>query len=248
MERHEPPFVPFPWASVPWKRLALTQGRCESPPASLRLGLRLHGAIAAEAGIDEHRENHMTASTRGRWLGVSLAAGIGLSGFALTTEAEAAPTPGNKIRGRGGNFGLGDPMGLSMKYFMAANHAIQGDLGWAPLHHGNGRLGFDYLWHPGTFVSNADIDLVPYLGLGIGMMFWAGGYYHGGYGHGRRDYDYYYGHGGGVAMFLRAPILGLGIHWKKAPLDTMFEGSWAPYLVRPDLAHGDFSFKLRYYF
>lgn len=193
----------------------------------------------------------MKSPTRGRWLGIALAAGLGISGVSIATEAEAAPTPGNKIRGRGGNFGLGlslgDPMGLSMKYFMAANHALQGDLGWSPLHHGNGRLGFDYLFHPGTFVSNSDIDLVPYLGFGLGMMFWAGGYYHGYY-HDRNRYDYYYGHGGGVAMFIRAPILGLGIHWKKAPLDTMFEGSWAPYIVRPDLAHGDFSFKIRYYF
>jgi len=195
----------------------------------------------------------MKAPTRGRWLGIALATGLGLSSFALTTEAEAAPTPGNKIRGRGGNFGLGvslgDPMGLSMKYFLAANHAFQGDIGWAPLHHGNGRFGFDYLWHPGTFVSNSDIDLVPYLGLGLGMAFWAGSYYYGYHGHGRYyGRDDYYRHGGGVAMFIRAPILGLGIHWKKAPLDTMFEGSWSPYLIYPDLGHGDFSFKIRYYF
>ncbi|MCX4247716.1 hypothetical protein [Paraliomyxa miuraensis] len=173
---------------------------------------------------------------------------MGLTSFVLATDADAAPTPGNKIRGRGGNFGvglsLGDPMGASMKYFMAPNHALQGDIGWAPLHHGNGRFGFDYLWHPGTFVSNSDIDLVPYLGLGIGMAFWGGHYYHGYY-HGRNDY---YHRGGGVAMLLRAPILGIGIHWKKAPLDTMFEGSWSPYIILPHLPHGDFSFKIRYYF
>jgi hypothetical protein len=197
----------------------------------------------------------MKAPTRGRWLGIALATGLGLASFSLATEAEAAPTPGNKIRGRGGNFGLGlslgDPMGLSLKYFMAANHALQGDLGWAPLHHGNGRLGMDYLWHPATFVSNSTLDFLPYLGLGIGMAFWAGGYYygHGGYGHGRGYYrDDYYHRSGGVAMFMRLPILGLGFHWKKAPLDTMFEGSWSPYLIYPDLGHGDFSFKIRYYF
>ncbi|MCX4239158.1 hypothetical protein [Paraliomyxa miuraensis] len=208
----------------------------------------------------------MTASTRAHGWGIALATGVGFLSLALASEAQAAPTPGQKIRGRGGNFGiglsLGDPMGASMKYFMAPNHSIQGDLGWAPLHHGHGRLGFDYLWHPGTFVSNSTIDLVPYLGLGIGMAFWAG-YYHGYHGacggyydpghprydecYDRRDYYYHRG-GGGVAMLLRAPILGLGIHWKKAPLDTMFEGSWSPYLVLPHLPHGDFSFKIRYYF
>jgi len=201
----------------------------------------------------------MKASTRGRWLGIALATGLGLSSFALATEAEAAPSPGKQIRGRGGNFGLGvslgDPMGLSMKYFLASRHAIQGDLGWAPLHHGHGRFGFDYLFHPGTFVSNGTLDFLPYLGFGIGMGFWSGRYYYGGHGRGRycrydgydRDCDGYYGRGG-VAMMIRAPVLGLGFHWKKAPLDTMFEGSWSPYIVYPDLAHGDFSFKIRYYF
>ncbi len=186
-------------------------------------------------------------ATQGKWWSVALAAGIGLGGLALCSEAQAAPTPGNKIRGRGGNVGvgvsLGDPMGGSLKYFMAPNHALQADIGWAPLHHGHGRLGFDYLWHPGTFVSNADIDFLPYLGLGLGMAFWAG-YYYDSY-HRGRDY---YRRGGGVAMFIRAPVLGIGIHWKKAPLDTMFEGSWSPYIILPDLAHGDVSFKIRYYF
>ncbi|MCH9684203.1 MAG: hypothetical protein K0V04_22410 [Deltaproteobacteria bacterium] len=183
------------------------------------------------------------------WLRHALVACVGLGTIAIATEASAAPTPGNKIRGRGGNFGLGlslgDPLGLSMKYFMAANHALQGDLGFAPLHHGDGRFGLDYLWHPGTFVSNSDLDFLPYLGLGAGMAFWAGRYY---YGHGDRRDRCCGGRGGGVAMFIRAPILGLGFHWKKVPLDTMIEGAWSPYIVLPDLRHGDFSIKLRYYF
>lgn len=186
-------------------------------------------------------------TARHKWARYAFATAMGLGCLTTHAEAEAAPTPGNKIRGRGGNFGagfsLGDPMGGSIKYFMAPNHALQGDIGWAPLHHGHGRFGFDYLWHPGTFVSNSTLDFLPYLGFGIGMMFWAGRYY---YGHRRDRYDRY--NSGGVAMFLRAPVLGLGFHWKKAPLDTMFEGSWSPYIIYPDLAHGDFSFKIRYYF
>ena len=205
----------------------------------------------------------MLPATRSRTKTLRRLALAALAFLPLASTAEAAPTPGNKIKGKGGNFGagisLGDPMGGSIKYFMAPNHAIQADIGWAPLHHGHGRLGFDYLWHPGTFVSNSTLDFLPYLGLGLGMMFWAGGYYYAG--HGGRccngagcdpDCRYYYDYRrydrGGVAMFLRAPILGLGFHWKKAPLDTMLEGSWSPYLIYPDLAHGDFSFKIRYYF
>jgi len=189
--------------------------------------------------------------TKGIFTSILVMLGVWL----VADTAEAAPSPGRKISsGSGGNFGLGlslgDPMGLSMKGFLAPNHAIQGDLGWAPLHHGDGRLGFDYLWHPGVFASGPVAEFLPYLGLGIGMMFWADRCYYGDrYYYGDRGRGYYGRCGnGGVAMFIRAPILGLGVHWKKAPLDTMFEGSWSPYIVYPDLAHGDFSFKIRYYF
>jgi hypothetical protein len=177
------------------------------------------------------------------------------SGFAIAmiaNSASAAPTPGQKIKGKGGNVGvgvsLGDPMGGSAKFFLHPNHALQLDLGWAPLHHGHGRLGLDYLWHPGTFVSNSTMDFLPYLGIGLGVGFWASGHHHYGGHHGGG------GHGG-AGLILRVPVLGLGFHWKKVPLDTMLEGSWSPYLVRgsgghafTDLPHGDVSFKCRYYF
>lgn len=190
----------------------------------------------------------MRRTKQGKRFGVAFAVLVGLGSTALPTAAEAAPTPGGQIRGRGGNVGLGasmgDPLGVSFKWFMAPKHALQSDFGWAPLHHGHGRFGADYLFHPGTFVNNDVLDLVPYFGVGLGVMFW-GPYYHGRY-HGR--YDRYYRRRGGAGMFLRAPILGLSIHWKKVPLDTAMEFSWAPYIVYPDLAHGDFSFKVRYYF
>jgi len=189
---------------------------------------------------------------RRKWCGYALAASLGLGGFMASAEVEAAPSPSNKIRGKGGNFGvglsLGDPLGASMKYFMAPNHAIQGDFGWGTLHHGHGRLGFDYLWHPGTFVSDPAFDFLPYLGVGVGMAFWAGRYYYGRHGRDGRDRYYDERRGGGVGLVLRAPILGIGFHWKKVPLDTMLEGSWSPYIIYPDLNHGDFSFKIRYYF
>jgi hypothetical protein len=34
----------------------------------------------------------------------------------------------------------------------------------------------------------------------------------------------------------------------KVPLDTVIEGGWSPFVIYPDLAHGDFSVKVRYYF
>ena len=190
---------------------------------------------------------------------VLAAAAAFLGVWLASSTAEAAPSPGRKISsGKGGNFGvglsLGDPMGLSVKGFLAPNHALQGDLGWAPLHHGDGRLGIDYLWHPGVFASGPVAEFMPYLGLGVGMMFWSDRCYYRYYYDDDGDRRYRGGHrngrcdDGGVAMFIRAPVLGLGVHWKKAPLDTMFEGSWSPYIIYPDLAHGDFSFKIRYYF
>jgi hypothetical protein len=188
-------------------------------------------------------------------LGIAVASALLMATAA--TPAAAAPTPGGKIQGKGGNVGvglsLGDPMGASAKFFLHPSHAIQLDLGWAPMHHGHGRLGADYLWHPGTFVSNSVMDFLPYLGLGVGLGFWGGqcgGYYDysdNNHSHYRNDHGRYCGNGG-AGMFIRAPILGLGFHWKKVPLDTMLEGSWSPYIVLPDLAHGDVSFKVRYYF
>lgn len=179
-----------------------------------------------------------------------------LSLAAASAPAQAAPSPGKKVSGKGGNFGaglsLGDPMGATIKWFMHPNHALQADFGWAPMHHGDGRLGADYLWHPASFVENSVMTFLPYIGLGVGMIFWSGhgrwgcGGYHGrGY---RYDCDRRYYRSGGAAMMIRAPILGLGFHWKGAPVDTMLEGSWSPYVVLPDLAHGDVSVKVRYYF
>lgn len=173
-------------------------------------------------------------------------------------SAQAAPSPGKKFAGKGGNFGagisLGDPMGATIKWFMHPNHALQADFGWAPMHHGDGRLGADYLWHPASFVSNSVMDFLPYIGLGIGMIFWANHHgrwcrgYHGDYRGRGYDCGGRYYRNGGAAMMIRAPILGLGFHWKGAPVDTMLEGSWSPYVVLPDLAHGDVSVKVRYYF
>jgi hypothetical protein len=181
---------------------------------------------------------------------------VALGGLTLPNPAQAAPTPSQTIRGKGGNFGLGgslgDPTGLSMKLFLHPNHALQWSVGWAPWHFGGGRLHMDYLWHPGAFTTNSVMSLVGYVGIGLGMLFWA--YRHGywcGSGNPRWDYDRYcsrYGDGG-VAMFLRVPALGLAFHWQKVPLDTVIEAAWSP-IVAPWFGpqHADFLVAARYYF
>ena len=182
------------------------------------------------------------------------------------TPADAAKKKmrGGKRFGLGG--GLGDPMGPSLKFFLAPQHALQFDFGWAPMHHGDGILHLNYLFHFPPFVSNSVMDFGLYLGVGLGMAFWAAGHYryygynhpYGYYGPYARDcynppgpdpygcYGGYYGHGG-AAMIVRAPV-GLYFHWMKVPIDTVVEGGWSPYVIYPDLAHGDFSVKVRYYF
>lgn len=175
--------------------------------------------------------------------------------FLLPDTAQAAPSPSQKMKSRGGNFGLGvtlgDPMGATAKVFLHPQHALQFDLGWAPLHHGAGDLTFTYLFHPATWASTSAFDFLGYLGIGIGFGLYSD--HHGFGGHG-----YHSGHGHGHTWFgflARLPALGLAFHWKKVPMDTVLEGGWSPFLVAgangrawTDLAHGDVSIKARYYF
>jgi hypothetical protein len=166
------------------------------------------------------------------------------------SAANALPSP-QRHSGRGGaaNLGvgvsLGDPMGASVKYFMSANHALQWHFAWLPLHHGAGGISMDYLFHPVTIASSAVVDLVPYFGGGFGFALWA---------HGRHYRRYYPEYEDDVHFGLMLRMLGgLALHWKRVPLDTVLEAGWTPFLLetRPNRfggAHGDVSFKIRYYF
>ncbi len=158
--------------------------------------------------------------------------------FLDADEAQAAPSPGNRISGRGGNTGiglsLGDPMGLSIKHFFHPSHALQFHLAWLPLHLSDGGVGVDYLWTPGVFVSNSTMDFMPYLGLGVAIGF-----------------------DSNQAGLIVKPPLGLAFHWKEVPLDTVLEGTWSPYMIYGPCAGsdacfvpgvGDISVKVRYYF
>lgn len=188
-------------------------------------------------------------------LAFAITAAAGMLGH--VEEASAARSKGRRV-GLGG--GLGDPTGPSLKLFLAPKHALQFDFGWAPMHHNSGILTVNYLFHFPTFVSNSVMDFGMYIGGGLGLAFWA----HNGYGSwGSHNYGYYgdrrcyddrpgdrcnyYGRGGGAAMVVRAPV-GIFFHWMKVPLDTVIEGGWSPFVIYPDLAHGDFSVKVRYYF
>ncbi len=168
---------------------------------------------------------------------VTSAIGVGVF-LASPSEAEAAPSPGNRIAGRGGNTGvglsLGDPMGLSVKHFFHPAHALQFHVAWLPLHLFDGGVGVDYLWTPGVFVSNSTLDFMPYVGLGVALGFDAN-----------------------QAGLIVKPPIGLAIHWKEVPLDTVLEGTWSPYVIYGPCGRsnacfvaraGDISVKVRYYF
>lgn len=158
--------------------------------------------------------------------------------------ASADASAAEKLGGAGGPVGigatLGNPTGFSFKAYFARRHAIQLDAGWAPFHHGDGRVHVDYLFH-GGLASNSTLDLLGYFGGGAGVAFWVYGPVPFDY-HPRPDDDVR-----GAAMFVRVP-LGLSLNWNRAPLDTAFELAWAPYVVPWDPARGDFAIKVRYYF
>lgn len=145
--------------------------------------------------------------------------------------------------GRGGNFGagisLGDPTGASLKLFLNSHLALQWHVAWLPAHHGSGGATMDVLWHPATLASGPALDLVPYIGGGFGFGLWS-------HDHPRREGDVRFG-------FMLRFVAGLALHWRPAPLDTVFEAGWTPYVIETNPAdfgpgHGDISVKVRYYF
>lgn len=192
--------------------------------------------------MEERSETSAKAGyRRGR---LAALAGIVLLSSLAASEGLAIPSPKQRVKGGGGSFGLGlslgDPMGLSAKYFMHPNHALQWHVAWLPLHHGSGGVSMDYLWHPVTIASAPVLNLVPYFGGGVGFGLW-------GRKGGRDEHDQVR-----FGLMLRA-LVGLAIHWKPVPLDTVIEGGWTPYVLETNPArfgagHGDISFKIRYYF
>lgn len=171
---------------------------------------------------------------------------------AAPTAAGRARLPDNTPDRRTGlGASIGDPMGLSLKHFLATRHALQAELGWLPLHHGAGGISLDYLWHSRVLGSNPDVDAVGYIGGGVGLALW-----------GRQTYAGYDGPlvGGPLSgarvhagLMVRLPVLGLAFHWERVPLDTCLEGGWAPLAIEGPKAsfgpaHITIALKFRYYF
>lgn len=116
----------------------------------------------------------------------------------------------NKTFGIG--FELGEPTGLTGKYFVSDSGAIDFGLGWIYRHYyyGNGaHLYADYLWHPTSLASTDGFELPFYIGLGL--RFW--------------DFDYCVNNFcdyGGSAIGVRMP-LGIAFDFNRAPLDIFLQ-------------------------
>lgn len=176
-----------------------------------------------------------------RALPVAIALALGLA--ARTSAAAPAPREkfGKKASGWGIGLSLGDVSGASVKYFLHPNHALQGQVGFGLLHNGDGIVSFEYLWHSNPIGESEIVDVLGYVGFGIGVGFWAGGGTSSVQIHARDS-------AAGAALMLRAPVLGLAFHWVGKPIDTALELSWAPYVVMPELRFLDAAIKVRYFF
>lgn len=97
---------------------------------------------------------------------------------AVVPDAEARPRPqsgkrfeANKTFGLG--LELGTPFGLTGKYFLSSDRALQ--FGVGTIYHWRDRDGLnaylDYLWHPVSLASNPAFELPLY--FGIGGRIWA---------------------------------------------------------------------------
>jgi len=138
--------------------------------------------------------------------------------------AEARPRPAGKHKAFKANktfglgFMLGAPTGLSGKYFLSADTAL--DFGLGTIYRYRDREGvhahLDFLWHPFSLASAQAFELPLYFGVGGRILY------------GDRCYNYnnrgvcdYYFHNY-TAMGPRGS-LGLAFDFNKVPLDIFFE-------------------------
>jgi hypothetical protein len=145
---------------------------------------------------------------------------------ALTSsEAEARPRPAarkrtssfqaNKTFGLG--IMLGAPTGLSGKYYLGADTAL--DFGIGTIYGYRDRRGLhvhaDYLWHPLVLASADAFEMPLYFGVG-GRLLRGNRCYR----YDRNRCDYYYRDY--TALGVRAP-LGIALDFNNVPLDIFFE-------------------------
>jgi hypothetical protein len=158
-------------------------------------------ALALSLGVVPARAAKTTdVSQTGR--ATSLGAGIGLE------------------RTLGVGIYLGEPSGVSVKYWLSPELALHGVLG-AWLHpHDGAVLAADLLYHVRDLAPNVQaIELGLYLGAGFGAGFWSAEQYH------RHDdpWPHWHQHEIAQALVYLRPIVGGGIWFRSVPLELNLE-------------------------
>jgi hypothetical protein len=60
---------------------------------------------------------------------------------------------------------IGEPTGVSWKYWVSGENALDGGLAWSFRHSGYAHVHVDYLWHFAGAIPRAE-GLIPYVGIG----------------------------------------------------------------------------------
>lgn len=153
-----------------------------------------------------YRSSHRTAA-----LAALLVGALVITSYA--PGADARPRPRSKRFTANKTFGLGlmfgAPTGLSGKYFLGADTAIDFGLGYIPRYqdYDGTHVHADFLWHPASMVDAAPFSLPIYFGLGARL------YDRNSYSDDSDD-DFRLG--------LRVP-LGIAIDFNNVPLDIFIE-------------------------
>ncbi len=145
-----------------------------------------------------------------------VAAAVAFVAVAAAPAAEARPRPfrgkrfeANKTLGLG--LELGAPTGVTGKYFVASDRAI--DFGLGDIDYYGNRSGLnaygDYLWHPVSLASTDDFELPLF--FGVGARIW--------------DFDDNVAHDSGFAIGARLPA-GISFDFNNIPLDVFFQVSF----------------------
>ena len=166
-----------------------------------------------------------------------LLASFGIALFAAA--ADARPRPGGHIAGRrfeanktfGLGLELGAPAGLTGKYFLSSDRALDFGIGYIPNYFDRSGLHLygDYLWHPVSLVSTEDFELPLY--VGVGGRFWS-------FDNHRADNTI----NSASAFGVRVPV-GISFDLNNLPLD--FYSNYTPHTIYLDV---DASIGARYWF
>lgn len=176
---------------------------------------------------------------------IAMAIALALVVMATATPAQARPRPRNNTAPFVANktFGLGimfgAPTGLSGKYYLSSDTAIDFGLGVYRRfrHHEAVQLHADFLWHP-VVLAEADPFILPlYFGIGARIL-----------DHDRHE-DFHDDEG--THLGVRAPI-GILMDFNRVPIDIFFELALVVDLFIDGHDHGhidlDGAIGFRYYF